>query len=141
MFLNITLQKKLSMRIFNFKQTLYFIVFISLASGIASVALSLLGYQACIYCWILRITSFLIAIAGIAILAANKKKFTFVLTVLSAIGLIVSLWLSYIALYAPKFCTSDCSNQPVFFGVLLPIYVTAIFTVLLLLSAYAEFKV
>jgi disulfide bond formation protein DsbB len=130
------LSKSMNMNL-TFKQTIYLIIAISLISGLTSIALSLIGYQACIYCWTLRIISFVVVIAGIAILILNKKKFTPVLTILNLVGLIVSLWLSYITYYAPKFCTSDCSNQPFFFGIALPIYVAGVFAVLFLLSAYA----
>lgn len=139
MFLKVTFKKE-SMHFIDFKQTIILIIIISLISGITSVALSLMGYQACIYCWTLRIISFLLAIVGIAILAFNKKNLSVVLTALSLIGLIVSLWLTYITYFAPKFCTSDCSNQPFFFGIALPLYVVAVFLVLTFLSIYEEKK-
>ncbi len=134
------LSKKGNMRFIDFRQTIILIIIISLISGVTSIALSLMGYQACIYCWILRIISFILAVVGIAILAFNRKNLSVVLTVLSLVGLIVSLWLSYITYFAPKFCTSGCSNQPFFFGIALPLYVAAVFLVLTLLSTYGEFS-
>ncbi len=128
------------MQYLNFKNIILLVTAISLISGITSVTLSIIGYQACIYCWTLRIISFITAIVGIVIYLGNRKKLVVILTTLSLIGLFVSIWLTYITYYAPKFCTSDCSNQPFFFGIALPIYVAAVFIVLTVLSAYAQFR-
>lgn len=126
------------MRFIDFKQTIILITVIGLISLVTSVALSLAGYQACEFCWSLRVISLIITVIGASILVLNKKSLSALLIVFSLVGLIVSLWLSYITYLAPKFCTSDCSNQPFFFGIALPVYVVVVFLVLTLLSVYAK---